>query len=179
VPAVACPVNQLWQLAALFGQLSVLAVGGIAPVLPEMQRQVVQVHGYMDRATFAALYGLAQAAPGPNMLVSTLVGWKVAGVPGGIAATVGLIGPSSVLTYVTAELWHRFRDHRWRRLVQAGLVPVTVGLVCAGAALLAESTTTNWVTIAITLTASIVLVLTRVHPLLMLAMGAAASIIMG
>ncbi len=172
-------VSPLWSLAAVFGQLSILTIGGIAPVLPEMQRQVVQVHGWMDRETFAALYGLAQAAPGPNMLVVALIGLHVAGVPGAVVATAALIGPSSVLTYVTARLWERFRERRWRRLVQAGLVPVTVGLVCAGAALLAESTTQGWLSALVTLAAAIVLVRTRLHPLAVLACGALAGIVAG
>jgi chromate transporter len=165
-------MSELGHLAAIFGQLSVLAVGGVAPVLPEMQRQVVDVQHYMDRPTFAALFGLAQAAPGPNMMVSTLIGWRVAGVPGALAATGAMIGPSSVLTYITARLWHRFRERRWRRLVQAGLVPVTVGLVAAGAALLAASTTHGVLTAAITLATAGLVVFTRWHPLWMLAAGA-------
>ena len=172
-------MSELGHLATIFGELSVLAVGGIAPILPEMQRQVVDVHGYMDRSTFAALFALAQAAPGPNMLVSTLVGWRVGGVPGALMATAGMIGPSSVLTYGTVRLWHRFREKAWRKVVQAGLVPVTVGLVGAGAALLAASTTHGVVTAAITLTTAGVLTLTRVHPLAMLAAGAVAGAILG
>ena len=168
-------VNALLNLAQIFGTLSCLAVGGVAPMLPEMQRQVVDVHHYMDRTTFAALFALAQAAPGPNMMVSTLVGWRVAGVPGALVATAGMIGPSSVLTYTTANLWHRFRERHWRRIVQAGLVPVTVGLVAAGAALLAASTTQGWVTGLITAVAALSLVTSRVHPLLLLAAGAAAG----
>ena len=72
-------MSELATLAAIFGQLSVLAIGGVAPVLPELQRQVTEVHGYMDRPTFAALFALAQAAPGPNMMVSTLIRPHVAG----------------------------------------------------------------------------------------------------
>ena len=172
-------MNAAAQLGAIFSQLSVLAVGGVAPVLPEMQRQIVDVHGYMDRSTFAALFALAQAAPGPNMMVSTLVGWRVAGLPGALSATAGMIGPSSVLTYGAVRLWHRFRERSWRRLVQAGLVPVTVGLVGAGAALLAASTTHGVVTAAVTLLTAGTLVLTRVHPLAMLAAGTVLGALVG
>jgi chromate transporter len=168
-------MSQIAHLLTIFGELSVLAVGGIAPVLPEMQRQVVDVYHYMDRSTFADIFALAQAAPGPNMMVSTLVGWRVAGLTGALAATAGMIGPSSLLTFVTVKLWHRFRDKLWRRLVQAGLVPLTVGLVGAGAALLAASTTHGWVTGAVTVVTALALVLTKVHPLAMLALGTAAG----
>lgn len=165
------------QLAALYGQLSLLAVGGVNSVLPEMQRQVVQVHGWMSPEEFAALYGLAQAAPGPNMLVSTLVGWQVGGWWGAAAATLGMIGPSSVLTYGTAHAWHRFREAPWRRAVQAGLTPVTVGLVMAGAALLAASTTRGAGTAAITALTTLGLLGTRLHPLALLTAGALLGVL--
>src|SRR5579875_2240438 len=113
-------------LIRIFGTLSLLAVGGANAVLPEMQHQVVGVQHWMTAEQFAALYALAQAAPGPNMLVSTLIGWRVAGLPGAMVATLGMCGPSSLLTFFTASLWHRFRNAPWRRIVQAGLTPVTV-----------------------------------------------------
>ncbi len=165
-------MNPVTQLGLLYGQLSLLAVGGVQSVIPEMQRQVVEGHRWMGAAQFAALYGLAQAAPGPNMLVSTLVGARVAGLPGALAATAGMIGPSSLLTYATASAWHRFRDRPWRRRVQAGLVPVTVGLVLAAAALLAISTTHGTVTGLITGCGAFLVLSTRTHPLVLLAAGA-------
>ena len=159
-------------LLLLYGQLSLLAVGGVSSVLPEMQRQVVDLHRWMGATEFAALFALAQAAPGPNMLVSTLVGWRVAGLPGAVAATLGMVGPSSLLTWFTAGAWHRFRDRPWRRQVQAGLVPVTVGLVVAAAILLAGSTI-HGVGTALMLAGTVAGVLaTRLHPLLLLAAGA-------
>jgi len=159
-------------LAGIFGQISVLAIGGTAPLLPEMQRQLVDVHHFMTRSEFAALFALAQAAPGPNMMVSTLIGWRVAGLPGALTATGALIGPSSLLTYVTAGAWHRFRNASWRQAVQAGLTPVAVGLVGAGAALLSASTTKGLLTVGITLVTAAGIVCTRLHPLWLLAAGA-------
>jgi chromate transporter len=162
----------LLALFAIFAQLSLVAVGGGNTILPEMQRQIVHVHGWMTGAEFAALFALAQAAPGPNMLVSTLLGWRIAGLPGALVATLSLTGPSSVLTFVTASLWHRFRDKPWRRTVQRGLVPVTVGLVMAAAVLLARTTSDTPIRLAITAATVAALMLTRVHPLVPLAAAA-------
>ncbi len=166
-------------LAGIFGQISIFAIGGLVPLLPELQRQLVDVHHFMDRSEFAALFALAQAAPGPNMLVSTLIGWRVAGLPGAVAATGALIGPSSLLTYVTAGVWERFRHAAWRRAVQAGLTPVTVGLVGAGAALLGATTTAGLLTAGITLVTAVLLVCTRLHPLWLLAAGALLNALFG
>ena len=171
-------MNPVAELGLLYGQLSLLAVGGVQSVVPEMQRQVVEVHRWMGAGQFAALFALAQAAPGPNMLISTLVGTRVAGLPGALTASLGMIGPSSLLTFGTASAWHRFRDRPWRRRVQAGLVPVTVGLVLAAASLLALSTTQGVGTGLITLCAASLIVATRLHPLLLLGMGAGLGVLL-
>jgi chromate transporter len=166
-------MHDLPALAGLFAQLSLLAVGGILSVLPEMQRQVVEVHHWMTADQFAALFALAQAAPGPNMLVSTLIGWRVAGLAGALTATLSLIGPPCLLTFATASTWHRFREARWRRQAQAGLTPVSVGLIMAGAVLLCGATAHGPGSVLLTLGTAMVLLLTDLHPLWTLAAGAA------
>jgi chromate transporter len=159
-------------LLAVFAQLSLLAFGGGNAVLPEMQRQVVEVHRWMTAQDFAALYALAQAAPGPNMLVSTLIGWRVAGVAGVLAATFGMTLPSSLLTMAVSSAWYRFRDAPWRRAVQAGLLPITAGLITAGAVLLCRTTSTGWRPALLTAVATWLFLGTRLHPLLVLAAAA-------
>ncbi len=165
-------MSELVSLALVFMQLSLLAFGGTNSVIPEMQRQVVEVHGWVTPQEFAALFALAQAAPGPNMLVVTLIGWRVAALPGALVTTLAVAAPSSVLTFIAGGLWYRFRDARWRRLVQGGLMPVTAGLVMASATLLIETTSVDWGTAAITGVATLLFLFTRLHPLLVLA-GAA------
>jgi chromate transporter len=166
-------MSALAALAALFGQLSLLAVGGVMSVVPEMQRQVVEVRHWMTAEQFAALYALAQAAPGPNMMVSTLVGLRVAGLPGALVATISLTGPSSTLAFIVSRVWDRFRGAPWRRVVQAGLTPVTVGLVLASSMLLAETTSSDWQTALVTLAAAAGMLLTRLNPLWILGSAAA------
>ena len=166
-------MSEVAELAGVFGQLSLVSVGGINAVLPELKRQVVERHGWMSAADFAALYALAQAAPGPNMLVSTLIGWHVAGIAGALAATGALIGPCAVLTFLVAGAWHRFRDRPWRLLVQAGLMPVTAGLVVAAAVVLSEATAISAGHAGLTAVAAALLAATRLHPLWLLGAGAA------
>lgn len=162
-------IHSLLALAGIFGELSLLAVGGGNTVLPEMQRQVVDVHRWMTGADFAALFALAQASPGPNMLVATLIGWRVAGIAGAIVATLGLIVPSSVLSYAVGDLWTRFRDRAWRKRVQAGISPVTVGLIMAAAIMLSEATSRSAADILCTLAVAIAATTTRLNPLWLLA----------
>jgi chromate transporter len=174
---VAARVSILADLALVFGQLSLLAFGGGNSVIPEMQRQVVEVHHWMNAHEFAALFALAQAAPGPNLMVVSLVGWRVAGVAGGLVATAAITAPSSVLTLLVSGVWYRFRDAGWRRALQAGLLPVTAGLVMASAALLIMTTAVDWTAAAVTVLAACLFVFTRVHPLLVLAGAALAGVV--
>ncbi len=162
----------LFALFFLFAELSLLAFGGGPTVLPEMQRRVVEAHGWMAAAQFNALFGLAQAAPGPNMMVVTLLGWRVAGFWGAVVATAAMFGPSSVVTGVALRVWERFRHAPWRRAVQAGLVPVTAGLVAAGAALIASTAAATPALAGVVAAAAALSAATRLHPLWLLGAGA-------
>ncbi len=162
----------LVSLFVIFAQLSLLAFGGGNTILPEMQRQVVEVHQWMSSADFSALFALSQAAPGPNLMVVTLVGWHVAGWQGVLVTSIAKFGPSSILTAVALGLWERFKDKPWRRVVQAGIFPMTAGLMAASAALITEASVHTWMLGVITALSAAVTVFTRVHPLWMLAAGA-------
>jgi chromate transporter len=161
----------LVSLAAIFSQLSLLAFGGGNSILPEMQRQVVDVHQWMSKADFSALFALAQAAPGPNMMVVTLIGWHVAGWPGVIVTSIAKFGPSSLVTIAAMHAWERFKDRPWRRYIQTGLVPMTAGLVASSAALIAEASDTTWMLGAITAAIAVLSYRTKIHPLWLLAAG--------
>jgi chromate transporter len=165
-------MQNLVSLAAIFSQLSLLAFGGGNTILPEMQRQVVEVHRWMSQADFSAMFALAQAAPGPNMMIVTLIGWHVAGWPGVFVTSVAKFGPSSLVTIAAMHVWERFKDRPWRRYVQLGLVPMTAGLVAASAALIARASDTRWILAGITLAVAALSYRTRIHPLWLLAVGA-------
>jgi chromate transporter len=165
-------MRTLAELAIVYGQLSLLAFGGANAALPEMQRQVVDVHRWMSAQEFAALFALAQAAPGPNMMVVSLVGWRVAGFWGALVTTCAVATPSSILTLLVSGVWVRFKDAGWRKALQVGLQPVTAGLIMASAALLIGSTTVDWTTAVVTVVAAALFICTKLNPMLIL--GAAA-----
>jgi len=170
-------MSTLVQLAAVYAQLSLLAFGGANAVIPEMQRQVVDVHHWMSAHEFAALFALAQAAPGPNMMVVSLVGWQVGGFRGALVTTAAVAAPSSVLTLLVSGVWYRFKDAPWRKAVQAGLQPVTAGLIMASAVLLIQSTTVDWTAAAVTVVTAGLFICTKLHPMLILGAAAVAGAI--
>ena len=125
-------MTTLLRLLAVFGMLSVLAVGGGLAVLPEMKKLTVEQYHWVTADQFVDFYSLGQMAPGPNMVMVTLIGYKVAGLVGAISVLVAFFLPASVLTFGANRLWHRLSAWPWRESIRRGLGPVTVGLMIAG-----------------------------------------------
>jgi chromate transporter len=167
----------LLQLVAALAPLSLVAVGGGNSVLPDIHRQVVVVHGWMTDTEFANAFTLAQTVPGPNILVVSLIGWHVAGLAGAIVAVVAICGPSSLLALVVSRSLASARAAFWRRRLQAGLAPVTVGLMLAGGLVLARSADADIVAAALTVASTVVLLRTRLHPLILIGAGAAVGVL--
>ena len=161
----------LWELCAQFLVLSLLSIGGANAVLPEIHLRVVETQHWMTDADFAQLFALSQAAPGPNVLIVSLIGWKVAGV-GGVMAMLAMSGPSSLLTYAVAHAWERFRDAPWRIAIQRGIAPVTVGLILASGYFLTRTADQSLSAYAITGATLALSLSTRLHPLWMLGVAA-------
>jgi len=164
--------DPLLALAGHFALISLLAVGGANAVLPEMHRQAVDVAGWMTDRQFSELFALAQVAPGPNVMIVTLVGYQVAGLTGALVATVAMCGPTCLFAYGVARLWDRFEGAHWRKVVQEGLVWVTVGLIAASALVLTDGAATGWRMVVVTLVTAAVCCWTQINPLW--ALGGAA-----
>src|SRR5579872_2079331 len=131
----------------------------------------------MTDAEFAGAFTLAQMVPGPNILVVVLIGWKVAGLAGAIVAMVAMCGPSSVLALAVARSLAHQRAAFWRQRLQAGLAPMTIGMVLASGLVLARGADADVVAVGLTLVSIVMLLRTRVHPLALMAAGAGIGVV--
>lgn len=162
----------LLQIAVYFGMLSLLAFGGMPSVMPEMQRIVVESQGWATPLEFVQLFAIAQAAPGPNILIVSLIGWKAAGLPGAFVALIAMCGPAAALSYWVAGLWDRFKDSDWRKAIQRAMVPIVSGLTLSGGFVLATpGNVPDWRLWLIAAASAAGMLLTKMNPLLLLAAG--------
>jgi chromate transporter len=156
-------------IGALSGHLALLSsisFGGIPTVLPDIRNFVVTAHGWLTDREFGNCFAVAQAIPGPNMiLMMSYIGWKVAGLPGAIASAFATFAPPCTMYYAAYRLWDRFREARWQRIARAGIAPLTIGLVVAGGAVMARTADTGWRSAAVTGAAATLLLATRLNPL--------------
>jgi chromate transporter len=161
----------LAELALYFGLLSLISLGGMPSVMPEMQRFVVDVKGWLTPAEFIQAFAVGQAAPGPNVLIASLIGWKVAGIPGALVALLAFCFPAAVIAWWVAELWDRFKDAPWRRTTQRAIAPIVVALILSGGFVLATPGAPDWRLWLIAGLSAAGMLLLRVSPLWLLAAG--------
>src|SRR5260370_40374517 len=102
--------NPLVAVAIVFIQLSLLSIGGGPSILAGIQN-AVEARRWMSERDVIDLFAIPRAAPGPGVLLATLVGWKGAGLPGALVASPALFGPSSLRYYASAPHWRTHPGH--------------------------------------------------------------------
>jgi chromate transporter len=163
--------------------MSLLSVGGPITTAPDMHRFLVDRQGWLADPQFSASIAIAQAAPGPNVLFVALLGWHVGlnagGTPtallGMAIAMLGIMIPSTTLTYLTARWGHENRELRAVRAFKLGMTPIVIALLIATGWILATGSQyvlRDW-PIWLTATVSALLVWrTKIHLLWLLGAGA-------
>lgn len=124
--------DDLVTLIAVFVPFSLLSIGGGSATIAGIQHESVAVHGWISNREFVDLFAISRAAPGPGTMLATLIGWKVAGWWGALAATMALFLPSSLLCSSVIKVSNAHKAKRWHKAMREGLAPVGVGLVIAG-----------------------------------------------
>lgn len=171
--------DRIFQILLLFVPLSFLSVGGGQSVVADMHRQVVDVHHWLTEAQFVADYAISRTAPGPGSMLVAVIGWQVGGWAGALAATFAMFLPSSILVYALARVWARHRTARWVLAIEQGLAPVAAGMMLAASFTLFRAQGGNWLGIGIGLTTAGIAMVSRINPMLMVAVGAALFLIRG
>ena len=140
----------LLTLAGFFGVLSLFAIGGGNSAVPEMHRFVVDVQHWLSDRQFADSFALAQLTPGPNIIIVTLIGYHVAGIVGALITTLAMCGPPALFAFFVGGASDRFKGKTWHGVLSRALVPVTIGLTAASAAIVAATAGYNWMSLGIT-----------------------------
>ncbi|MDY6997496.1 MAG: chromate transporter [Actinomycetota bacterium] len=168
------------ELAMLFGSLSLMSIGGGNVVLPEMHLRAVDDYHWLTSRQFADVFSVSQAAPGPSILIVTLIGYgaglQAGGVPGailgGVIATAAMIVPAAGVVLVVTRFWQRAENSKWRIAVEKGFAPMTVGLILATSLVMSRAADHDWRSYLLTAVCVAIFVLTKVNPLVVVATAA-------
>jgi chromate transporter len=117
-------------LTALFVAFAKISLAGFGGVLVFARRAIVDQHRWMTADEFNETYALCHFLPGPNIVnLSMVFGSRFRGIPGGIAAFAGLLGPPVVIVTILAALYARFGEIDALRRILAGVSCAAVGLL--------------------------------------------------
>lgn len=189
--AMVLGLHDWFSLFLHYLSLSLLSIGGAITTAPDMHRFLVAEQHWLTDAQFTASLAIAQSAPGPNVLFVALLGWNVGmnagealtGLLGVFLTMLGILIPSTTLTYAAAQWGQRNRQRRTVRAFKQGMAPVVVALLLATSWILAASssipastTSSYWVDNAplwlLTALVAVVVWRTRLHLLWLLTVGA-------
>ncbi|MEO6845846.1 MAG: chromate transporter [Chthoniobacterales bacterium] len=159
------------QLIYLFGTLSILSIGGGNTILPEMHRKSVGDYHWMTDKQFADVFAISQAAPGPSILIVTLIGYSAAGYAGAVVATIAMLIPAGLLMYVITRFWQSASESKWHRAVELGLAPIAIGLVFASGYIISKAADHSWPAYLLTAIATVIFWRTKLNPLIVMALA--------
>jgi chromate transporter len=169
-------MNQIPALARAFAYLSLLTIGGGMAAFPEMKILTVEAHQWLTFPQLIHLYSVGQMAPGPNMMMIVPIGEWVGGVLGAIVVVLAFFGPTAVLTFIVGRLWNKLEKWPWRRSVQQGLAPVSIGLLLAGCFTMAKGAIFGLETATIAVVVLLILLNYKINPALLILAGAVIGV---
>ena len=177
VLAVAMPIMAklalLLTIASIFLRIGAVTFGGGYVMVPLIESEVVEAHGWLTHREFVEAFALGQVTPGPVLVTATFIGYRVAGTLGALVATVSIFLPSLVLTIVAGSSLRRFRANRQVQAFLRGVTPAVVGLLVAAAWTTGRAGIHTWIGLTLALLAAAVLLRFRPNPFLLM-VGAAA-----
>lgn len=168
----------LMELYMAFLKIGLFSIGGGYVMLPLIQKEIVENHGWLTLPEFVDILAVAEMTPGPIAINSaTFIGFRTGGFFGAAMATAGVVTPSLVLMVVAASLLARFYENKWVQAAFTGLRPAVVSLIIGAAIFIGRASLLDPISVAIGTAAFIILVKTRLHPIMVLLLSAVAGII--
>ena len=130
----------LLKLMLVFAKGAVLTFGGGYAMVPIFENELVKNHAFLTADEFANLVGLAQVTPGPiGFNSATYVGMAQGGLAGALAASLGVVIPSIVISLLVAVFLRRAADAQWMKLLMKGVRPCVVGIIGAAVVFFART----------------------------------------
>jgi len=153
------------QLFRAFFRVGILTFGGGYAMLPILRREVVENRPWCTDEELADYYAVGQCTPGIIAVnTATFVGYKLAGVPGGIFATFSIALPSFIVILIIAAVLQNFADYAVVKNAFAGIRVAVVALIVNAVIKLLKSSVTDALTLCIFIAVTLLSVCLSVSP---------------
>lgn len=131
------------ELITTFFKIGAFSFGGGYAMIPLIQKEIER-HGWMTATEFIDIIAIAEMTPGPIAVnAATFVGYKTAGIWGGIIATIGVALPSLLLILLVSQAFFKYQYHPVNKMIFYGIRPVIVGLISTAAITVSKTAFVN------------------------------------
>ncbi len=173
-------MGELLSLFRTFFSIGALTFGGGYAMLPMLQREVVEKHGWATEEELLNYFAIGQCTPGIIAVnTATFVGYRRRGVPGGIAATAGVVAPSLVIITLIALLLENFMDIAWVQHAFAGVRVAVSALIVASVVKMGKKSVRNAPQAALALAAFVLVAVLGTSPVWVVLGCVLLSLILG
>jgi chromate transporter len=170
-------MSMLLSIFLKLSAFSLVAFGGVNALLPELLNLAVYQERWIDLQTFSDYFAIAQAAPGPNFMTVTLLGWHIYGVLGALVATLAIAWPSSILIYFLQRFILGIQDPIKKKSIQYAAAALAIGLVLSSAWQISIQINHSAAAYVLTLATIGFTLFTRWHPLYLIVIGGALGVL--
>ena len=169
---------KLLDLFISFTKVGVFAYGGGPSMIPLIQEEVVEVHGWMSIEEFTDALAMGYALPGPIATkMAGYVGYKIANLPGLLAALLGTVLPSLLMMMALAALFWSYKDSPYVQATLTAVRPAVVGLLFVVVWQMFPKSVTSWHTGLIAAVTFAAIILLNVHPALAIVVSAVIGVV--
>ncbi|MBU3108608.1 chromate transporter [Clostridium gasigenes] len=168
----------IFKLFFSFLKIGAFSFGGGYAMLPFIQSEIVTTNNWISMPEFMDVIGISQMTPGPIAINSaTFVGYKIQGVCGSLAATLGVITTSFILVSIISKVLSKFKNSVVVKSALLGMRPVLIALILSAFLELAKESYLDFKSIVITIIIGGLLLTKKVHPILVIVIAAILGVI--
>ena len=158
--------TSLIELFTTFSKIGLFTIGGGYAMIPLMERDIVDRNAWVKKEDFLDLLAVAQSAPGVFAVnIAIFIGYKLRGVRGAVAASLGSVLPSVVCILLIALFFQNFRHYKIVENIFLGLRPAVVALIAAPVFSVARSAKITRTTVWIPVLSALLIVAFGVSPI--------------
>lgn len=164
------------EMFLCFFRIGAFTIGGGYAMLPLIEKEIVDKKKWIERQEYLDMIALAQSSPGPVAVnTSVFVGYKIAGIPGVIATTLGSVLPSFLIILIIASIFVGIKDSLIVERIFKGIRPAVVALIAAPVIRMGKSAKINRKTIIIPIAVAALVAFANLTPVIIIIIAAIAG----
>lgn len=169
----------LWSIFWTFFKISPVTFGGGYVMIPLLERELVERRKFVKSEEIADIFAVSESVPGSIAINSgTFIGYRLAGIPGAIAAMTGAVLPTFAILLLVAILFFGYREHPLVQAAFLGIRPAIVALILYAGYKIGKTAVVDKITLGIVGLTVLVMMVSHIHPVITILGGGVLGIVL-